>query len=233
MPSEQDMNGDELDLQVTPDNEPADDTQDTPANGEGEGGPEAVVELEEETPPAQPKVEKLTPAQEQARKQEEAWFQNVLDGKKKVEEAPTWLQPRLNKRLEDISEAPDTGSAVSQEVSRQLAEKQEADDFAAAKAEIPPMNAAQAKEFRERYSALKPAGRALAVRTALEAMGISKSIEAAEKRGIAKGKMSFPRSGQPPVRKPETKLIGGVPEDVINDEKKWNEYVRTNGGAQQ
>lgn len=225
MPSDEGQDGDELDLQVTPD-APADDTQATRDEGEGES--EAMVELEET--PEQPKVEQLTPAQEQAKKQEEAWFQNVIEGKKKVEEAPTWLQSRLNKRLESISEAPETDSAVSKEVARQLAQKNENDDFNAAKAEIPPMNSAQAKEFKERYAQLKPAGRALAVRTALEAMGItSKRVEDAERRGIAKGKMSFPKSGQPAVRKQESQLVGGIPSDVVNDEKKWAELVRTGG----
>ena len=230
MPSDQDMQDDELQTEVIDPNESVDDTQDTPANSgdEGESETETKVELEKDQPESQ--VDKqLSPAEKSARIQEESWLQNVLEGKKAVKDAPTWLQPRLNKRLEEVSNPVNTESTVEKEVQKALAKQQEDSDFKALQSKIPPLTPAQNRELQERYQSLKPAGRVVALRNAMDAMGLSERIADAEKRGIAKGKMSLPRSGQPAVRKQDSKLVGGVPLDVVTDEAKWAELVRTGG----
>lgn len=228
MPSDQDMRDDELDIQVTDPDESVDDTQDT-KGGEGESDAEVQVTLDDEV--KESKVEKLTPAQENAKRQEEAWLQHVTSGNKEVEDAPKWLQPRLTKRLDNLFQGNESNiqSMVSEEVNRQKAADQEAEDFKSAQSEIPPMTSAQATEFKRRYNELKPVGRGLAIRRALESMGLRDINAESKQMREARGDMSLPKSGQSSVSKADPKTIGGVPVDVINDEKKWAELVRTGG----
>lgn len=214
MPSGQNTGGDELDLEVITEDESAEDTQ---YIQEDEGESE---ELNLETEEAQ--VDKLSPAEENARKQEEAWLNKVISGNAAVEDAPKWLQGRLNKRLDAVEKAPDT-----EEVVRKVLEKEREDaEFQERKSQIPKLTPAQAKEFTERYNQLRPAGKLAALNTVIELMGLSQKMREAEQRGIAKGRMSLPRSGQPAVRKSD-QVVGGVPMDVIQDDKKWNEMIRT------
>lgn len=213
MSNAQDTDADELQLEVTAEAESAVDSQNSQ---EAEGEHDAVINLEKDDQ----KVDKLSPAQEQAQRQEEAWLLKVTSGKANVEDAPKWLQARLNSKLEATDETPDIEAVVQ----RSLAKEREDAEFKDLQSQIPALTQSQADELQERYKALRPAGRVAALRATLDAMGLSSKLKEAEARGIAKGKMSLPRSGQPAVKKSDN-LIGGVPEDVINDDKKWAEYV--------
>ena len=214
MPSDQDTDSNELDLQVMEEDESVDDTQTTL---EGEGESDAVLNLETE----EQKVDKLSPADEQAKKQEEAWLLKVASGKASISDAPAWLQKRLNTRLEASESQPDTEAVV-----RKVLEKEREDaEFKALQAEIPALSQAQATELNERFKTLRPAGKVVALRAALDAMGISQKVKEAEQRGIAKGKMSFPRSGQPAVKN-MGKTISGVPLSTVQDNKAWNKLFK-------
>lgn len=208
---------DELQLEVISESDGVEDTQTTDGEGESE---DTKLNLETE----EQKVDKLTPAQEQAQRQENTWLNNVIAGKKTVEEAPQWLQARLNARLEATNKAPDT-----EELVKKILEKEREDGlFKELQSQIPKLTAAQAQELQERFNSLKVAGRVIALKSALDAMGLSQKLKEAEQRGVAKGRMSLPRSGQPSVRKSE-QLVGGVPLSVIQDNKAWHEMLR-NGG---
>ena len=207
---------DELDIPVIPDAESGVDAQLT---GEGEGeSTDSSVDLEEKDA----KVDsKPSPAEENARRQEEAWLSKVVEGKSKVEDAPAWLQKRLNARLDNVKEAPKTEDVV-----KQILEKERKSlEFKDLQKQIPPLTKEQAAELKERYSQLKGADNVAALRTVLDAMGLSKKLKEAEARGVAKGKIALPRSGQPAVRKSE-QAVGNVPLDVIHDEKKWRQMIR-------
>jgi len=214
MPNDQATNDDELQLEVTSEDESVEDTQDSD-NAEGESE-DTQVQFEEE-----PQTDKLSPAEENAKRQEEAWLGKIISGKAEVSDAPKWLQGRLDSRLEATNKIPET-----EDVIRKVLEKEREDDkFKELQTKIPKLSPAQAKELNERYKTLRPAGKVVALQNALDAMGLSEKVREAEMRGITKGKMSLPVSGQLPVRKSE-QAVGGVPLDVVHDDKKWNEMVR-------
>jgi hypothetical protein len=218
MPNAQDTEGDELHLEVIPEAESDVDRQ-TTSDGEG-GDVETTVKLEEDDGPA---AKKPTPNEESAKRQEESWLANVIAGKKKVEDAPKWLQPKISSRLETIGNAPKTEEIVKQAI----AKERKSLEFKDLQKQIPPLTREQAKELTDRYNALKGADNVSALRTVLDAMGLSQKIKEAEARGVAKGKISLPRSGQPAVRKQESELVGGVPKDVIHDEQKWRKMIQS------
>lgn len=214
MPSTQATESNELQLEVMEEDESGDDTQDT-EEGEGESETELNLKTDE-------KVEKLSPAEENAKRQEESWLSKIIDGKAELEDAPKWLHNRLNSRLEQQTKTPDT-----EEVVRKVLEKErETSEFTALQKEIPRLTSAQAKELQERFDKYKPLGKVEALRTALELMGLSDKTKEAEMRGIAKARISLPKSGQPSVKK-GGQSVGGVPLDVINDDKKWNAMIKT------
>ena len=219
MPSDQDTNSDELQLDVTDEAESVEDTQ-TTDEGEGESEGELNLETEEQA------VEKLSPAQENAKRQENAWFNKVVSGKAKVEDAPKWLQEKLNTRLEASTEEPGTEEVVK----KVMAEERETQQFKDLQSQIPKLTSSQAKELQERFAELKALGKVKALRTALDLMGLSQKVKEAEARGVAKGRTSLPRSGQPAVRKSD-QVVGGVPLDVIHDDKKWNDMIRNGSNA--
>lgn len=213
MPNGQDTTDNELELDIIED-ESAEDTQDTQGEGESE-----EVELNLETGEA--KVDQRSPAEENAKRQEEAWLLKVTSGKASVEDAPKWLHGRLNSRLEATNKLPETEEVVK----RILEQKEQEQEFKAIQAQIPKLTPQQAKELQARFAEYKPLGNAKALRTALDVMGLSQRVKEAEQRGVAKGRMSLPQSGQPSVKKSD-QAIGGVPSDVIQDDKKWNEMIR-------
>jgi hypothetical protein len=219
MPSE-DTTGDELQLEVIPDTEPSADTQTTVTGEEESEEVQANLETEE------PKVDKATPAEENAKRQEEAWLGKVVSGKAEVEDAPKWLQGRLNTRLETINKIPETEEVVK----KVLTQEREAQEFTDLQKQIPKLTPLQARELQDRFAELKPLGKSKALRTALDLMGLSQKIKDAETRGVAKGRMSLPKSGQPSVRKSD-QVVGGVPLEVINDDKQWNEMIRKGQGT--
>lgn len=216
MPSDELTTGDELQLDVIPETEVLEDTQSTTGEGESE---ENGVTLNLESEDAQ--VDKRTPAEINAQKQEDAWLTKVTTGKANVEDAPQWLHARLNARLEATNNVPETEEVVK----KVLEQEREAQEFKNLQAQIPQLTEAQAKELQERFNTLKPAGKVVALKAAMDAMGLSQAVKEAEARGIAKGRISLPVSGQPPVRRTE-QIIGGVPADVITDDKKWREMIR-------
>jgi hypothetical protein len=215
MPSDN-TEGDELQLNVeaTEDSETADDAQ---ATEDGEGGSEEKLNLQT----ADEEVDKPSPAEEQAKRQEEAWLNKVISEKAKVEDAPKWLQARLNARLEATGKTPETEEVVK----KVLAQERENQDFQTLQNQIPTLTASQAKELQERFAELKPLGKVKALKTALDLMGLSSKVKEAEQRGAAKARTSLPKSGRPSVRVSD-QAVGGVPLDVIHDDKKWNEMIR-------
>lgn len=214
MSSIQDTESDELQLEVIDDTESGDDTQDTEKDGEGESETELNLETDE-------KVVKQTPAEENAKRQEESWLNKIVSGKAEVDDAPNWLQARLNKRLEAANNVPDTEEVVK----RVLIKEREDAEFQTLQSQIPKLNSVQAQELQERFAKLKPLGKVEALKTALDLMGLSSKTKEAEMRGIAKGRMSLPTSGQPSVKK-SSQSVGGVPLDVIRNDKAWNEMIR-------
>lgn len=202
----------ELDLQVTDDSESVETSQDSQdAEGEIEGS-----KLNLET--SESKVDKLSTAEENAVKQVEHWMLEVTSGRKALEDAPAWVQKRMLPKLE--------GAQVKEEdivlkVSKQI---QEDADFNAEKATLPTMTPGQAEEFKRRYAELRPAGRLAAIRAVKDAMGLSSKVKEAEQRGIAKGRMSLPRSGQPSVKKSE-QTIAGVPVSTITNDAEWRKML--------
>lgn len=219
MPSGQDSSGDELDIQVTPETESADDTQNS-----GSAESESTEELNLETETVE--TDKVTPQEANAKAQEEAWLGKIIAGKVEVEDAPNWLQKRLTNRLEATSKTPETEEVVK----KVLAQEREAQEFKTLQKQIPPLSSAQAKELTARFAELKPLGNVKALETALKLMGLDSKVREAEARGIAKGRVSFPASGLSSVRK-AGEIKGGVPVDIINDDKKWNEMIRKGSGT--
>ena len=215
MPNQQDTETDKLQLEVIAEDESEIDAQNT--DGEGESSDTSVNLNDNATA-----EKKLSPAEESAKKQEDSWLAKVIAGKSKVEEAPQWLQSKLNARLEVISAPQQTEEIVKQA----MANERKAQEFQARQKQIPPLTKAQAKEFTDRFNQLKGADSLAALNTVIDAMGLSSKLKEAEARGIAKGKVSLPRSGQSAVRKSESEIIGGVSKDIIHDEKKWNKMIR-------
>lgn len=210
MPSDQDIKDGELDLKVTTEDESVDDTQDTGDNGEGESG--TVLEDEQQ-------VEKLSPAEENRKKQLEVWSANVASGAKKLEDAPSWVQKELTKP------SAVSGDELELKIAKVLAKQQEDLEFKELQSKIPALSPVQAQELRERYRALNGAGKVAALRAAMDAMGLSEKVKEAEERGIAKGRMSLPKSGQPVVRKSE-QSVAGVPLNVITNNAEWNKFMK-------
>lgn len=222
MPNDQDTEADELQIEVIAEDKSVEDTQ-TTENSEGESE-DTKVNLETETP----KVDKPSPAVEQAQRQEDAWASKILAGKGKVEDAPQWLQKRLNTRLEAMGEAPQTEEVIE----KILAKKEEDREFKALEATIPPLTKSQAEELTKRYNSLKSSGKVVALQATLDAMGLSHKIKEAEQRGVAKGRTSLPKPGQSVVRKSEQANVGGVPMNIIQSEKEWNEMIRQGKDAE-
>ncbi len=218
MSSDMISGGDELQLEVIPETESTDGTQDS-GNAEGELTEEIRLETGEEEV-------KLSPQEENAKHQEDVWLNKVIAGKANVEDAPSWLQKRLTARLDATGKVPETAEVVK----KVLTQERQAQEFQDLQKQIPPLTQTQAKELQEKFAKYKPLGNVEALKTALELMGISSKVKEAEARGIAKGRLTFPKSGQPSVKR-SGQVVGGVPLDVINDDKKWNEMIRTGARA--
>lgn len=205
----------ELGLQVTDNSESLETSQDS-GNTEGEiEGSKLNLETSES------KVDKLSPAEENAIRQVEHWMLEVTSGRKTVEDAPTWVQKRLTAKLEATQTVSE--DEIVQKVSKQVQENAE---FDAEKASLPAMTPEQAEEFKKQYAILRPAGRLAALRAVKAMMGFGSKVKEAEQRGIAKGKTSLPRSGQPSVKKPEN-AIDGVPTSVITNDKEWKKMLKS------
>jgi hypothetical protein len=210
----QDQVSDELQLEVIPDSESTVDNDDTQ---EGEQSSQELNLEKDSTADS-----KLSPAEKSAKEQEDSWLAKVIAGKSKVDEAPQWLQSKLNARMEVLSAPKQTEDIVKQA----LANERKAQEFSDLQKQIPPLSKAQAEELKSRYNQLKGADNVVALKTVLDAMGLSPKLKEAEARSIAKGKIALPRSGQPAVRKSDT-LVGGVPKSVIHNEKEWNKMIRS------
>lgn len=202
----------ELDLQVTPDSESLETSQ-TSQGAEGENE-DSKLNLETD----EPKADKLSSAEENAQRQVDHWLLEVTSGRKKLEDAPGWVQKRMTPHLDGTTT--DTAEIVRKELERQ----QEDAEFKSLQASIPQLTAAQAQELQERYKTLRPAGKVAALKASLEAMGLNSKLKEAEQRGIAKGKVSLPRSGQPAVKKSEP-TVDGVPVSVIQNNKAWRDLL--------
>lgn len=213
----QDQVSDELgDIQVIEDTESAVDDNVTEEKENSEQSSQELHLEEDATTDS-----KLSPAEISAKQQEDSWLAKVIAGKSTVEQAPKWLQSKINSRLEVIGNAPKTEEIVKQA----LEKERKVQEFKDLQKQIPPLTPTQAKELKQRYSQLKGADNVAALKTVLEAMGLTPKPKEIEAREIAKGKITLPRSGQPAVRKSETK-VGNVPLDVIQDEKKWKQFIR-------
>lgn len=203
----------ELDLQVTPDSESLETSQTTP---EGEGEIEdSQLNLETD----EPKADKATLAEQNAQRQVDHWLSEVSSGRKKFEDAPQWVQKRMSPALE--GKTPN----LEQAVQSALAKEREEESFKELQSQIPALTAEQAKELQERYKILRPAGKVAALKASLDAMGLGSKLKEAEQRGVAKGRVSLPKSGQPSVKKSE-QTIDGVPTSVITNNAAWNKMVK-------
>lgn len=205
-----------LELEITADSESLESSQ-TTDDGEGEIG-DSSLNLET----SEPKVDKLTPAEENAQRQVDHWLLEVSSGRKKFEDAPGWVQKRMSPALE--GKTPD----IEQVVQSALEKERENQRFKELQATIPALTPSEAKELQERFNLLRPAGKVVALQNALDAMGLGSRLKQAEQRGIAKGRMSLPRSGQPSVKKSE-QSIDGVPLKVITNDAEWNKMVKSQG----
>jgi hypothetical protein len=217
MPNGQDTEADELLLEVE-DTTEAESDEDTQTTEDGEGESEISLETDDSGT-------KLTPAEENAKRQEESWLEKVVSGRAEVADAPKWLQGRLNSRLDATNKAPDTEEVVK----KVMAQEREAQEFAELQKQIPRLTAGQAKELQQRFADLKQLGKVKALKTSLELMGLTQKFKEAEARGVAKGRMSLPQSGQPAVKK--SGQVGGVALDTIHDDKKWNAMIRAGQGT--
>jgi hypothetical protein len=210
--------GDELDLVIS-ESESNADSQDT-QESEGESG-DAQVQLETE----EPQKEKLSPAQLNAKRQEETWLNRVSTahineetGKPyEIEDAPKWLQNKLLARLD--GPAPEE---VAKKVFEQERQKQE---FKELQKQIPALTATQAKQLQDKFAELKPLGNVVALRNALEILGLGQKMKEAEQRGINKARQSLPKSGLSKVKDSE-QVVGNVPLSTVTDPKKWDEMIR-------
>lgn len=210
------QDGESLELEITADSESLESSQ-TTDDGEGEIG-DSSLNLET----SEPKVDKLTPAEENAQRQVDHWLLEVSSGRKKFEDAPNWVQKRMSPALE--GKTPD----IEQVVQSALEKERENQRFKELQATIPALTPSEAKELQERFNLLRPAGKVVALQNALDAMGLGSKLKQAEQRGIAKGRMSLPRSGQPSVKKSE-QSIDGVPLKVITNDAEWNKMVKSQG----
>ena len=201
----------ELQLEVTPDSESLETSQGS-SNAEGEIE-DSQLNLETD----EPKADKANLVEENAKKQVEHWLVEVTAGRKSIEDAPGWVQKRMTAKLE----AEPQKISVQDEVQKSLEAERETAEFKSIQDSIPQLTATQAKELQERFKQLRPAGKVIALRTALEAMGLSSKSKEAEQRRIAKGNMSLPRSGQSSVRKSE-QTVDGVPLSTITSDAEWN-----------
>jgi hypothetical protein len=206
----------ELDLKVTADSESLDSSQ-TSQGTEGENE-DSQLNLEE----GQSKVDKLSTAETQGNKQADHWLAEVRSGRKQLEDAPDWVQKKILPDLEGSTSDP-------KELVRQVLEEERQDaQFKDLQATIPELTSTQANELKERYKLLRPAGKYAALKASLDAMGINSQLQEAEQRGIAKGKVSFPSSGQPSVKNSES-TIAGVPVSVIKSNAAFDKFIKSAG----
>lgn len=201
----------ELEL-VTTDSESIDSPQTTDGEGEAE---DSQLNLETD----ESKADNASSAEQNAQRQVDHWLSEVSSGKKKLEDAPGWVQKRMSPILE--GKTPNLEEAVQ----NALAKEREDETFKELQAQIPALTAEQAKELQERYKTLRPAGKVAALKASLDAMGLNSKLKEAEQRGIAKGRVSLPRSGQPSVKKSEP-MIDGVSQSTIQDNKAWNQLMK-------
>jgi len=218
MPSEMNTEVDELQLEVIDNGESQAGSQDT----EGEGETEKVqVNLEKDDTQSN----KLTPAQENAKRQEETYL-NRISGEEinpktekpyEIEDAPKWLQPKLKEQLFAKNEVPETEAVVK----KVLEQEREDVQFKEIQSQIPKLTPTQAQELQDKYKDLKVLGKVKALQLALDLMGLSREVKEAEMRGVAKGKMSLPKSGNSATRG------SGEAEHVIaaQSDKSWKDYL--------
>jgi len=217
MLNEESTQDSELHLEVTPDSESLESSQ-TTLDGEGEIE-DARLNLDSEN---EQKADKQTLADENAKRQVDHWQQEVNAGRKDLKDAPAWVQ----KRIAALKEGSEAQNDTEQVVRRVLEKEREDAEFKDLQGQIPALTAAQAKELQERYKVLRPAGKVAALKACLDAMGLSQKLKEAEQRGIAKGKMSLPKSGQPSVKRSES-TVAGVPVSTIQNNAAWENFVKS------
>lgn len=204
MPNETNQ-GDELNITITEDESSVDsqDTKSEPENGD--------LDLDTNTNTEDTSVAKLTPAEISAKNQEEAWFKNVIDGKKNIEDAPKWLQNRLNKRFEALNKEPD----IEDVVDKKLAARLEEQTFQELKSALPAMDAKTAKAFSQKFAELKPLGKVKALELTKQLLGIT-----SDEKKSARAKMTLPPSGQPKAK------VSDDPVDIAKDPVRWKQFVK-------
>jgi hypothetical protein len=212
MPNGSDTERDELEIDTLEDESDVD-TQDT-SHEEGEGefqesDLDDSLESEEDTSVPQQKPQ----ASDAALAQENAWYSKIVTGKTSLEDPrlPSWLRPKLEKRL-GVSEPP------KQENIKKIIEEEIR--FTDLKKSIPKLTKKQAEELKAKYAEFKPLGKVKALETAIELLGLSKRMQEAERRGLAKGRMSLPPSGQPSEKNQDDILA------LAKDPKKWKAFIK-------
>lgn len=159
------------------------------------------LEKEEVNTTEQSTANATAKAEIEAQKQEDAWYANILSGKKSLDDLKTmpWLFTRVQSRLNAVQKTPDIERIVEQK----LKEKEEDMKFNNLQSQLPKMSNEQASKLKELYSKYRPLGKFTALETAVNLLGLSTKIQEAEKRGIAKARMSLP-SNSGTVKKAES-----------------------------
>lgn len=219
MPNMVDPNNDELELDIVSESEPVD--AQTTDNGEGE-----KTELQLEESNAQVPSKPLTPAEQSALVQEEAWIKNIIEGKKDVDEAPKWLQSRLQKRLDSISKVPAIEEVAREVAQKEIQRQQEESAFYDLQKSIPPLSSTDAAQLKAKYAELRPLGKVKALEVAMQVLGIS--MDKQEEAGIqkARGRMSLPPSSSVPRNNNKDDLVS-----VAKDQKRWKDFVKSQGSG--
>jgi hypothetical protein len=207
MPNGQDNLDDELEL-VTEEAE-TDDDQDATDSEQTE---ELNLDSEDDSTTEDTSASEPTPAEKSAKQQEDSWYAKVVAGKADVTDAPSWLQSKLNNRLNSTPKEED----LDRKIEEKLRQKEEQLQFKALLSTIPVLSKSKAADLKAKFQEFKPLGSLKALETALALTGIKTDDSKRE----ARGRMSLPPSGRP-VEKNNSDVLS-----IAKDEKKWQQFAR-------
>lgn len=213
-----DPNNNELDLDIIGESESVD-AEATESEQEVNG-----LQLDEESA-AQVASKSLSPAEKSALQQEEAWFKKVVEGTKQIEEAPSWLQARLQKKLDSIAKAPDIKDVAREVALQEIARQKEDAQFNQLQESIPALSKTDAEKLKAKFAELRPLGKVKALETAMEILGLTPDRMEEQSIAKARGKMTLPPSGAPST-KSENDILS-----IAKDQKRWKEFVKNQGSG--
>lgn len=167
----------------------------------------------------QEQVAKPTPAEISAQNQLEAWHAKILAGKADITAAPTWMQPKLMEKLQVKEKEPEIEKLIEEKLQKEREEIQ----FKNMVEALPELPREKAEELKSHFKELRPLGKVKALELAKKLAGLDEELREAEERGIARGRMSLPASGQP-APKPKNVL------DIAKDQKAWEQFRKSGYG---